>query len=385
MTTFSMIMKNLGRNRRRTALTVAAIAMPIFAFTFARTFVDLTQQFFEESDRKMRVAVHHKLTYTAALPERMRDEIEALAPPGYLNGVLRTAWFGGRVQDSKLPFPSFSADRDTFARVMSEFEMTPAEIEAFQRERRGAVIGKALADGMNWKVGDRITLRGGIPPFVEMEFIIVAIPRGLENAVVYFGHDYCNEVWLEETGRARGVNNFWLKCNSEEARTWALTAIDRHFANTEYETESEMESQFIASFTQSGGDWVGLVWTVGRMVVVVAVMVALNTMSMAFRERTQELAVMRAVGFSATRITFLVLIEGLILGVIGGLVAVLPPYLITNLVTVRVPGMGAAIEVPATSAAMAFAVALGAGGLAALAPAWMAGRLQVAAALRKVV
>ena len=385
MNTPYLVFKNLSRNKRRTLLTIAAIALPMFAFTFARTMVDGVNNFLEESNRKMRVAVHHKLNFTTALPERMRGEIEEIAPPGYIDGVCRFAWFGGSVKNSKVQFMSFGVDRDTLPNVYKEFEITPEEHAAFQAERRAAIVGKPLADEMNWKVGDRVTLRGGIPPFPEVEFVIAAIPPKCELSAFYFGHDYYNEVLKDLGAGSRGVNNFWMRCSSDNARQWALSEIDKHFENTEYETKTEMESTFVSAFMRSGGDWVGLVWTVGRMVVLVAVMVALNTMSMAFRERTREMAAMRALGFPAGRIRNMLLAEGLLLGVIGGLIAVVPPFAITHLGSIRMPGMSAVIKIPLETALTALGVATACGMLAALAPAWLAGRLQVATALRKVV
>jgi len=385
MTSATLIWKNLGRNRLRTLLTLTAIALPMFVFTLARSFVDVVDHFLLESDRQMRTAVHHKLTYVTPMPQRIRDEIESIAPEGYIQAICRTSWFGGRVEGAQYLFPNMAVDRDTFPIVYSEFGMTPEDIERFSTERTGAVIAKMVADQMNWKVGDRVTLVGGLPPFPRMEFVIVAVLPELAAPWFYFALDYYNEVYEKLTRQPVGVNNFWLKCNSSEARQWALSEIDKHFANTDHETRTEMESTFMAAFAKSGGDWVGLVWTVGRLVVLVAVAVAFNTMSMAFRERTREVAVMRALGYSAGKIVRLVLSEGVLIGLIGGIIAAVPIYVLTTLVPIVVPGVGQRIIIAESTAIMAVAVALGVGLFAALLPAVMAGRLQVAPALRKVV
>lgn len=384
MTKGTLLLKNLGRNRLRTTLTVAAIALPLFVFTAARSLVDGVQERLVQSDLNMRVCVHQKLTYTAFLPQRIRGEIEQLAPPGYVTAVCCTSWFGGRIEGKQSTFPSLAVDRDTFPTVYSEYQMTPEEIERFGSERRGAVIGKMLADQQNWKVGDRITLVGSIPPYVTLEFVVVAIPKGLDIPMFYFGLDYYVDAYRERTGRSIGVNNFWLKCSSPEARQWALAAIDKHFANTEHETRTEMESTFFSQFMKSGGDWVNMIGGIGQLIVLVALAVAFNTMSMAFRERTREIAVLRALGFSAGRIVRMVLAEGVLLGLIGGLIAVGPIYAVTHAMRVSIPGVGP-VGVPDVTAVMALGVALACGLLAALLPALMAGRLKVATALRKVV
>lgn len=384
MTKTTVLLKNLGRNKQRMALTVAAIALPLLVFTVARSFVDVVNQFFAESDRKMRVAVHQKITYTAQLPSRIRDEILQMAPEGYIEAICRTTWYGGRIEGKQATFPSMGVDRETFPLVYAEYGMTDEEIARFQGERRGAIIGKPLADQQNWAIGDRVTLVGSTPPFAKMEFIITAIPKDLEAPWFYFGRDYYDETVREVTGEPLGVNNFWLKCATPAAREWALAEIDKRFANTEYETRTEMESTFIAQFAKSGGDWVGMIWNIGQLIVLVAVAVAFNTMSMAFRERTREIAVLRALGFSAGRIVRMVLAEGVLLGLLGGIIAAVPIYALTQLVDIN-PGLGFNVRVTATTAGLALAVAVAVGLSAAAVPAALAGRLRVAAALRKVV
>jgi putative ABC transport system permease protein len=381
----NLTIKNMARNKLRTALTVAAIALPMFVFTVARSFVDLFGAFLRESDKQMRVAVHQKLTYTTYLPQRIREEIEQLAPPGYITAICRASWFGGRVEGAQAHFPSMAMDRDTFPIVYSEFGMTPEEVALFQAEKRGAIVGKPTANRMNWKVGDRVTLVGGVPPFPRMEFVIVAIPAKLEAPWFYFGLDYLNEVYERAMLKPVGVHNFWMKCATPEARQWALSEIDKHFTNTDYETRTEMESTFIAAFTKSGGDWIGLVWNVGQLIVLVAVAVAFNTMSMSFRERTRELAVMRALGFSAGRIVRLVLSEGFLLGLFGGLIAVGPIYAWTTSMDVVIPGVDMPVRIAEMTAAIAMVVAVACGVLASIVPAILAGRIKVASALRKVV
>jgi len=246
------------------------------------------------------------------------------------------------------------------------------------------MVSPELAKSQNWKVGDRVTLTGSLPPNPKMEFVIVAIPPKMSRQWFYFAMDYYDETLRKLTGSPAGVNNFWVKCSSPEARQWALTAIDKHFASSENETRTELESTFFAQFMKSGGDWVGLTWNVGRLIVLVAVAVAFNTMSMSFRERTREIAVLRTLGFSAGRIVRMVLSEGVLLGLIGGLIAVGPIYALTHLTEFSIPRMGT-MQIPNQTAAIALAVACLCGLLAALVPALMAGRLKVATALRKVV
>lgn len=378
-----LTVKNLARNKRRTLLTIMAIALPLFVFLVTRSLKQGLEEAFASMENSMRVATHQKLTYTALLPQRIRGEIESIAPEGYLEGVCRSTWFGGKIEGTQNVFPSMAVDRDTFPGVYREFEMSPEEIARFNDTKQGAVIGKQFAKSLNLGVGDRVTLKSTVPPFVSLEFQVVAIPSGLEDPWLYFGLDYYDEVYRKLSGDSMGVHNFWMRCSSPAARQWALTEIDRHFQNSQFETLTETESNFIRSFIESGGDWVGMASNVGLMVVIVALSVGFNTMSMSFRERIGEIAVLRALGFSAIRVGSMVVSEGLLLGLAGGLLAVAPLYLLTNLQEVSLPQIGR-FTIETSVALTALFVALLCGFLAALVPAFMAVRLQVATALRKV-
>lgn len=386
MNNMMLTIKNLTRNKLRAALTIFAIALPMLAFTVARSFVDGLERFIKSSDKNMRVCVHQKLTYVTPLPQRLRQDIEAMAPPGYVAAVCRAYWFGGKFEGSeRVTFGSLGMDRDTLAPCYPDLEMTPEDIERFQKERRGAVVSPALAKKSNWEVGSRFTLVGTIPPFPKIEFIVVAIPKGFRGDGIYFGHDYYNEIVEGLTGQSIGAHNFWLKCESEEARQWALTQIDKNFANSGFETRTEMESTFVASFAKSQGNFVEMIWSVGLMIVVVAVAVAFNTMSMAFRERTREYAVLKALGFQAGRIVRMVLLEGFTFGLLGGVIGVLPLYAWTQSTIVEIPMVPVRVLITNPTMALGMLVAVACGTLAAIIPAVMAGRLAVAPALRKVV
>jgi putative ABC transport system permease protein len=379
-----LTVKNLGRNKRRTILTVLAIALPLLVFLITSSMKRQIEETFAEMENSMRVATHQKLTYTQMLPQRIRKEIEGLAPDGYLEGVCRATWFGGEIENTQFAFPSMAVDNDTFHIVYNDYKMTAEEVNRFNEEKRGAVVGKQFAKSVNVAVGDKVTLKGTIPPFPEMEFVIVAIPEGLDDVWLYFRLDYYDEVFREMTGRPIGVHNFWMRCKNKQARQWALQEIDRYYANSQHETRTETEVTFIRSFVESGGDWIGLAFTVGCMVVFVALSVGFNTMSMSFRERISEFAVLRALGFSAGRIVLMVLSEGLLLGFFGGVLAVAPMFLLTNLGEVNIPQVGPFV-IDSSQAGFALIVAILCGMAAGLIPALLAGRLEVTSALRKVV
>ncbi len=90
------------------------------------------------------------------------------------------------------------------------------------------------------------------------------------------------------------------------------SAIDQKFANSPYETKTETEQAFSASFASMLGNLNLLLGSVALAVVLTTLFVAGNTMAMSVRERTTEIAVMRTLGFPAATIFVLVVGEGLL-------------------------------------------------------------------------
>ena len=91
----------------------------------------------------------------------------------------------------------------------------------------------------------------------------------------------------------------------------AIRTIDGEFANSASETRTQTEQQFAASFMKQMGNIEFLIMAVGTIVFFTLLLVTGNTMAIAVRERTGELAVLKAIGFSDRFALALVLAESL--------------------------------------------------------------------------
>ena len=94
--------------------------------------------------------------------------------------------------------------------------------------------------------------------------------------------------------------------------------IDSEFANSPYETKAEPEGAFLQGFANQVGDIGFIMMSIVAAVFFTILLVAGNTMAYAVRERTNELAVLKAIGFTDTAVLGLVLGESLVLTVLGG-------------------------------------------------------------------
>ena len=85
-------------------------------------------------------------------------------------------------------------------------------------------------------------------------------------------------------------------------------------------------------YTQVKGLFDMIFMFVMLIVLVVVVMSVVNTMSMSVMERTREIGTMRAVGMQRSYIVRLFIIEGGLLAIIGGGIAVMLTYVLSTLI-----------------------------------------------------
>ena len=94
--------------------------------------------------------------------------------------------------------------------------------------------------------------------------------------------------------------------------------IDDPYLNSDNPTRTQTEEAFSKMFMEMLGDLKGVMRLIGAAVIVSLVFVAGNAMAMALRERTTEIAVLKAIGFGKPLVLFLVLAEAMLVSGLGG-------------------------------------------------------------------
>ncbi len=386
MTLTYVLVQNLRRSPLRTTLTAVAFALPMGIFVVAISLVASLREAALANERELRLAVHHRITLTNILPEGMRRKIEALDPQRErLSAVCGMRWFGGRRPNSPNTLTTLAADMDTFPSVYSDVGMTAEEVEAWRRERRAAIVGTNLAEEARLAVGSRFSLESSIPPYLELEFIVVKImPQDSKASLMYFRRDYLEDSLREADFPLSGCNIFWVKCTTAAAMPTLQQEIDALFANSPNETVTQDENAFISNFVQATGNIPGLIQAISLVVVFIIALIAGNTVMMSFRERIRELAVFKAIGFPSRRIFRMVLAESVLLAVSGSLLGVLPVSLGLALHPVKGLFLGpiGGLTVSPIGVAGALSLAVLIGLAAGLWPALQAWKLRTVDALR---
>jgi putative ABC transport system permease protein len=380
------LVRNLTRNPARTLLTCAAVALPITIFVLTTAVVDGINVFLDNSARQLRLAITHKASLVNPLPEGYRAKIESLDPTHtQLVAVCGLRYLGGKVENDPRPLSTLGVDHDTFAATFPEHLHTPAERDAWLRDRQAIVLGRATAAQFGWRVGDRITIRATVPPYTPFQFHVVSTAPDAADPVTNF----CRRDYVEEeVKRAKWVEGlvsfFFVKCATPADLTRYAHAIDALFANSPDETYTQDEKAFMSQFITQQFDLPRNLSILAAITVLVAVLAAANTMSMNFRDRLSEFATLRAIGFGARLVFAMIQSESLLLCVVGGLVGALGPYIAftyTPLRDLTVP-LIQTLEIRPLVCAQAVGIAALIGLLAAAWPSWLALRLKVVQAFR---
>jgi len=358
-----------------------AVAFAIFGVlgSFERAFY--AGQEIAQADR---LVVVNKINFTQPLPVAYFNRVRGIDG---VRQVTHLNWFGGYYQDPRNFMLVFAVEPATYMDVYSDdIDVPPDAHDAFLRERTSALVGEAMARKWGWKVGDHIPISSSI--FSQKsgthtwDFTIAGIFKNrkpqIDTNFMVFQYDY-----FDETRSFTKDLIGWLALQtvSPADNDRVAKAIDQMFANSSYETSTDTEKAFNKAFAAQFGNIALMVELVVGAAFVTILMIVGNTMVMAVRERTREIAVLKTLGFSGRRIFGLVLGESVLLALLGGLpglgIAVLVTLSISQSLSNFFPGM--AVTPGIALAALALMVALGLA--TGFVPALNAYRLRIATAL----
>jgi putative ABC transport system permease protein len=374
-----LLVANLLRRKIRLTLTLGSFLVALFLFGLLYTIGDAFSQGVQAAGAD-RLVIINKVSLIQPLPLSYKEKIlriDGVKQLTYAN------WFGGVYIDEKNFFGQFAVDHETWRETYPNLKVTDAEWSAFTSNRMACIAGKALADRFEWKVGQRINIRGVIFQG-NWEFDLVGIytsDRPNDDLTQFwFRSDYLRE---KAPPWARGNVGWYVAKIDPNADVVKITsAIDSEFANSPWETRSQSEQFFMASFAKQMGNIGFLMTAIGSVVFFTLLLVTGNTMAMSVRERTAELAVLKAVGYTDGFVLVLVLLESMIVAVIGGGTGLLLAKAIT--LNGDPTHMLPAFYLSPMGMALGFAAALSVGLASGVLPAVSAMRLQVVAALRRL-
>ena len=375
-----LLFANLFRRKVRTTLTIGSFAVALFLFCLLITIRAAFNQGVEAAGVD-RVIVINKVSLIQPLPLAYRDRIQRLEG---VKEVTYANWFGGVYQNEKQFFPQFAIDHNTYRQLYTEFAIDDAEWAAFQADKTGAIVGRVTAERYGFEVGDKVPIIGAIFPG-NWDFTVRGIYEGTrkndDETQFWFRWDHLQERAPDFAKNYVGWYVFRLQPGNDLVKV--SRAVDELFANSPFETRTQSEQVFMASFVKQMGNIEFLMISIGSVVFFTLLLVTGNTMAMSVRERTGELAVLKTLGFSDRFVLAIVLAESALVAALGGTLGIILAKVFT-LGGDPTGGMLASFYLPPEAIAAGAALSLFVGVVAGFLPAFNAMRLPVVAALRRL-
>ncbi len=381
-----LVLRSLLRKRLRTSLTLAAILFPVVVIAMIGTFVRALRFDPARQTGIWRVVTRHKVGLTTPIPGALVRSVEPL--PGVL-AVTTLDRFGGIYVDTRPrnSFPRFGTDPVTLLRVFDDLTIVDGTFEAWRSDRSGCLVGEKLMARQGWRLGGTVTLKGNIYP-VDLTFTIRAVYRlpYESSGSLFFDRRALEEAYPPYRGSAITI---WSRCRDGAAAERLPGLIDAMTENSAAPTKSETENAFQLGFVSLLGNVEALFTSLTTVLVCVVILIAANTVALSTRERTVEIAVFRAIGFTRLHAAWLVLGEGLLLSLVGGVLglgsfALVFPRLKAVLLDTRLAAFAAGMQLYPGVMAAGVAVSLLIGVAAAVVPAVRAARRPIVDGFREV-
>jgi putative ABC transport system permease protein len=317
MTFVEVIAKNLLRRRLRTSLTIAGLAAAVATSTAllssAWSFAASSSAYYTARGIDLvvvRAGVTERITssLSADLAVRLRELPEIASVDGSLTEMVSLG------QSALIGIPMHGVDPagSTLKNidVIRGRALTPGN-------RRAVLLGSALADGLKRRPGETLEIEG-------TSFHIAGIfqaPDALEaNTIVAPLADV-----QDLMGRPRQVSEFQIRAVPDAANEAGIVRLCHEIealsdpAGHSLGFKALPMRQFVETDTETRLTS-AMAWGTSAVAISLSLVAMLNTMLMSVLERTKELGVLRAIGWTRGRVIRLILGESLVIALCAGLV-----------------------------------------------------------------
>jgi putative ABC transport system permease protein len=394
----TLALRNIFRNKVRLALTMAGVAVALLTFVTLRTAVTSWDEA-KEYAVKDRLVTRHKVTFIMPLPIKYATDVRDIkAPDGQplLKASTYLNWFGGKLPGrDDLFFATIAMEPESFLTVYDEIVIDEAAKTRLLATRNAAIVGDLLAAQLGWKPGDKVTLESpifgprsnGEPWTFEIAGLYTTSSKAVDRQTLYFRWDYLNDGASAAMKDTAG----WIASRSADpSRTLEVAAgIDRMFDDRDTQTTTQDEKSFFQSFMGMVSSVLEIMSVLSYIILLILGLILANAIGMNVRERTNEFAAMKAIGFRGGTLARLILAESTLVAVLGALPGVLLSWVIVDLILGDFLEYNLAMFFPVFRVqggtyALAVVAAAVIGLLAGIVPAINAARLNVIENLRRV-
>ena len=368
------------------------MAVALFLFCFIEGVIEAFNAGVNMSDAS-RLVVSHRESLGFLLPISYKESIQQIEG---VKAVAALVWFGG-LSHEQLPngesreefFAQFGTDLGDYISMYPEISVPAEQRAALIADQSGCLLGDKIAERLHKKVGDRITIRSTLwnnPKGELWDFNIQAIytttSSTFDRTMMLFHYKCLDEARTYGQGTA-GV--FAVAISDPNYYQRIARAIDSRYENSPYETRTQTERAFNMQFVSMMGNFKLLFRSIGSAVALTMLLVSANTMIMSARERTREMGILKAIGFSDWRIFMLLIGEALTIAGIGAVIGAGGSLILFNYLHWNPkPDFFPMFYLPLSSLGYSVLIAMVTGLISGLVPAIVGMRLKATEALRSV-
>lgn len=318
MSFFGFARKSAMRKPLRSALLIISVAITFLIYGLTASFVAGSQGTAGASEEIL--GVLNAAGRGQPLPLAYLPRIADLPGVAEVSPVTRLR---GSVGDARNVVAVSAGDPQKLMTVSGrELGLSPGLVDALDGGRDKVLVGRALADAQGWNVGDRITVAafrtrksdGSRDWRFEVAGIFEGAHPSTDTYFVLAQYDYINAARAKSKDTAV---TFALRPEPGVAPQELASRIDALFVNSAAPTRTLSEKQFLSAFLSQYADVKRVVTLVVGVSFVTLLMIVINTLIFALRERRFEIGVLKTLGFGRSRILYLVLIEALFIFLIG--------------------------------------------------------------------
>lgn len=367
-----MILKNIARRKSRTLLTVLGIAVGVAAIIGLGAMADGFEAGYSSmlsgSQADLIVSQPDAMDISlSAIEEEIGDELAAQTEVKSVSGMLE-----GFVQTESSPFffvfgyPLESFLLDRFQIIAGD----PFDTRSLKSVGSSIWIGSAAAESLEKEVGESLRLGDSLYKVVG----IYQTGDPLEDSGGVLNLDEA-QILL---GKPRQVSLFYILLKNPDQGERLIARVERRWPDLAISTTSDyLDNQITSDIMQ------GYVWGIAGLAIVIGGVGMTNAQLMAVYERTREIGVLRAVGWSQRRVLVMILAESIIVGLLGGLLGIGLGWLAIIAFSDVFQMFGAnATTINMDLLVQAFTTVLTLGLAGGIYPAWRASRLEPIEALR---
>ena len=331
MNVWSLALRNVGRNRRRSLLTGGVIVFGFAAFALAGGFMAQTLEGLREGTIRSGVG-HLQFARAAAFEPGGDSSLDAGLPwtedldrelkdaPDVVEVLPRIEFVGLLSNGSRsVPFLGVGLDPEREARTMDHPSDLASGRWLHDRDERAVVLGGGLARSLGVVVGDEITVLatttdGTLNALDALVVGLADIPvRELNDRFLAAPLQLASEL-LDTPGR---VSKVVVVLRDYRLAPTSLTRLEARLRSSGDDIVGKTWEDLAVFYRQVRLLYFGIFGFMGAVLVAVVLLASANTMMMAVSERTREIGTLRALGTRPRLIRRLLVAEGVVLAVAG--------------------------------------------------------------------